>query len=78
MVERVHCHIHVPLYYYYSNTKSSTLSKKYVDCLNDVMQSYDDFYDRCKGRSVTTRVIDILKEQGALEFNKHKYIWNKN
>lgn len=39
-----------------------------------VFKSYDDFYDRCKGRSVTTRVIDILKEQGALEFNKHKYM----
>lgn len=39
-----------------------------------VFKSYDDFYDRCKGRSVTTRVIDILKEQGALEFNKNKYM----
>lgn len=39
-----------------------------------VFKSYDNFYDRCKGRSVTTRVIDILKEQGALEFNKNKYM----
>lgn len=39
-----------------------------------VFKSYDDFYDRCKGRSVTTGVIDILKEQGALEFNKNKYM----
>lgn len=39
-----------------------------------VFRSYDDFYDRCKGRSITTRVIDILKEQGALEFNKNKYM----
>ena len=39
-----------------------------------VFKSYDDFYDRCKGRSVTKRVIDILKEQGALEFNKNKYM----
>lgn len=39
-----------------------------------VFKHYDDFYDRCKGRSVTTRVIDILKEQGALEFNKNKYM----
>lgn len=39
-----------------------------------VFKSYDDFYDRCKGRSVTTRAIDILKEQGALEFNKNKYM----
>lgn len=41
---------------------------------NGVFKSYDDFYDRCKGRSVTTRVIDILKEQGALEFSKNKYM----
>lgn len=39
-----------------------------------VFKHYDDFYDRCKGRSVTTRVIDILKEQGALEFDKNKYM----
>jgi DNA polymerase-3 subunit alpha len=35
---------------------------------------YDDFYDRCKGRTVTTRVIAILKEQGALEFNEKRYM----
>lgn len=35
--------------------------------------SYDDFYDRCKNRSVTSRVIDSLLEQGALEFNKKMY-----
>lgn len=39
-----------------------------------VFKSYDDFYDRCKGRSVTKRVIKTLKEQGALEFNKNKYM----
>jgi DNA polymerase-3 subunit alpha len=39
-----------------------------------VFKSYDDFYDRCKGRSVTKGVIKILKEQGALEFNKNKYM----
>ena len=39
-----------------------------------VFKDYDDFYDRCKGRSVTSRVIDILKEQGALEFNKKRYL----
>ncbi len=39
-----------------------------------VFISYDDFYDRCKSRVVTTRVISILKEQGALEFNKRIYI----
>lgn len=41
---------------------------------NGVFKSYDDFYDRCKSRMVTTRVISILKEYGALEFNKKKYI----
>lgn len=41
---------------------------------NGVFTSYDNFYDRCKGRTVTQRVIDILKEQGALEFNKQRYI----
>lgn len=35
---------------------------------------YDDFYDRCKSRAVTTRVINILQECGALEFNEKKYI----
>lgn len=39
-----------------------------------VFKSYDDFYDRCKGRSVTKAVIKTLKEQGALEFNKNKYM----
>lgn len=39
-----------------------------------VFKSYDDFYDRCKGRSVTKAVIKTLKEQGALEFSKNKYI----
>lgn len=41
---------------------------------NGVFKSYDDFYDRCKSRTVTSRVIQILKEQGALEFNKKTYI----
>lgn len=39
-----------------------------------VFTSFDDFYDRCKSRVVTSRVIQILKEQGALEFNKRTYI----
>lgn len=39
-----------------------------------VFKDYDDFYDRCKGRTVTIRVINILKEQGALEFNKKRYL----
>ncbi len=37
-------------------------------------RSYDDFCDRCKGRYVTSRVIDSLKEAGALEFDKDEYI----
>ena len=39
-----------------------------------VFISFDDFYDRCKSRTVTSRVIQILKEQGALEFRKQIYI----
>lgn len=41
---------------------------------NGVFVSYDDFYDRCKSRTVTSRVIQILKENGALEFRKKAYI----
>lgn len=41
---------------------------------NGVFTSYDNFYDRCKGRAVTSKVISILKEQGALEFSKSRYI----
>ena len=41
---------------------------------NGVFISYDDFYDRCKSRTVTSRVIDILAAQGALDFNKKKYL----
>jgi len=41
---------------------------------NGIFISYDDFYDRCKSRLVTSRVVDVLKEQGALEFNKKTYI----
>lgn len=41
---------------------------------NGVFKSYDDFYDRCKSRVVTSRVIQILKEEGALEFNKQAYV----
>lgn len=41
---------------------------------NGIFTSYDNFYDRCKSRVVTSRVIDILKEQGALEFKKKVYL----
>jgi DNA polymerase-3 subunit alpha len=41
---------------------------------NGVFKSYDDFYDRCKSRAVTSRVIESLQAEGALEFNKKVYI----
>ena len=41
---------------------------------NGIFTSYDNFYDRCKCRVVTSRVIDTLKEAGALEFNKKIYL----
>lgn len=41
---------------------------------NGIFTSFDNFYDRCKCRVVTSRVIDKLKEAGALEFNKKIYI----
>ena len=41
---------------------------------NGVFTSYDDFYDRCKSRVVTSRVVQLLKEYGALEFKKKAYI----
>lgn len=41
---------------------------------NGVFVSYDDFYDRCVGRVVNKKVLNILAEQGALEFNKKTYI----
>lgn len=41
---------------------------------NGIFRNYDEFYDRCKSRVVTSRVIDTLVECGALEFNKKTYI----
>ena len=41
---------------------------------NGIFTSFDDFYDRCKCRVVTSRVIEKLKEAGALEFNKKTYL----
>lgn len=41
---------------------------------NGIFTSFDNFYDRCKSRVVNERVIRVLKEQGALEFNKKTYI----
>lgn len=39
-----------------------------------IFTSYDNFYDRCKSRVVNLRVLKIIKEQGAGEFNKKTYI----
>ncbi len=39
-----------------------------------IFTSYDDFYDRCKSRTVTSRVVQLLKDYGALEFNKKTYV----
>lgn len=36
--------------------------------------SYDDFVCRCKSRAVTSRVIEALVNEGALEFDKAIYI----
>lgn len=41
---------------------------------NGIFTSYDNFYDRCKSRVVTSRVIDTLQEYGALDFDKKLYI----
>ena len=41
---------------------------------NGPFKDYDDFYDRCKSRAVTSRVIDALKNDGALEFNKKTFV----
>lgn len=39
-----------------------------------IFRSFDDFYDRCKGRVVNKRVIDLLVEYGAVDMSKKKYI----
>ena len=41
---------------------------------NGPFKGYDDFVTRCRGRAVTSRVIESLHESGALEFNKNTYI----
>ena len=41
---------------------------------NGLFRSYDDFYDRCRSRVVNARVLRVLEEAGALEFNKKRYI----
>lgn len=39
-----------------------------------IFKSYDDFYDRCAGSKVNKKVVELLKEHGASEFNKKRYI----
>lgn len=41
---------------------------------NGIFRNYDEFYDRCAGRVVNKRVLNILFEQGTIEFNKKQYI----
>lgn len=41
---------------------------------NGIFRSYDDFYDRCVGRTVNKKVLRVLEEQGAIEFKKSTYI----
>ena len=41
---------------------------------NGIFLSYDDFYDRCKSRVVTSKVINLLVEKGAVEFRKKIYL----
>ena len=41
---------------------------------NGVFINYDDFYDRCQNRAVTTKTIDLLRENGCIEFDRKKYI----
>lgn len=39
-----------------------------------VFTDYDDFCERCKGKAVTKAVIEALSKNGALEFNKNRYM----
>lgn len=41
---------------------------------NGIFRSYDDFYDRCAGRTVNKKILRVLEEQGAIEFKKKIYI----
>ena len=41
---------------------------------NGIFTSFDNFYDRCKGRVVNERVIKIIRENGNAEFKKQVYI----
>jgi len=43
---------------------------------NGVFTSYDNFYDRCvgKGKPTNKKVLNLLTQQGSIEFNKKTYI----
>lgn len=41
---------------------------------NGIFTSYDNFLDRIQGKKVNKRVLELLIEQGALEFKKKIYI----
>lgn len=41
---------------------------------NGIFKSYDDFYDRCAGRAIHKGILSILQEEGAIQFDKKKYI----
>lgn len=41
---------------------------------NGIFTSWDNFYDRCHCSAVNKKVLGLLQEQGAVEFNKKVYI----
>lgn len=41
---------------------------------NGIFTSWDNFYDRCHCSAVNKRVLNLLQEQGAVEFKKKVYI----
>lgn len=41
---------------------------------NGIFTSWDNFYDRCHCSAVNKKVLSLLQEQGAVEFNKKVYI----
>ena len=41
---------------------------------NGIFHDIDDFIDRCQNRAVTSKILNLLTECGALDFNKANYI----
>ena len=41
---------------------------------NGIFTSFDNFYDRCSSRVVNKKVLEVLKSEGALEFNRNVYL----